>query len=171
MPGDPCFRGVTEHISATLRIGWDSSEGFLFPVVDPNETRGTVAVSARRMTAGLQMNLRAAGLPDHYSMHSFRMEGSLSKSLEGTAVDEIMKIGGWKTEQVARYVVGSTTSAPRGAAGQKRDRVSNRQRESYATAIDLPLSPACQEDFAACTKRLTGEIEQVWVNQPTQAQL
>ena len=143
----------------------------MFLVVEPNGTRGTVAVSAPRVTAGLQMHLRAAELPDHFYLPSFRVGGSLSKSSARTAVDEIVKIGGWKTEQVARYVVGWTTSAPRGAAGQKRDRVSNRQRESYATAIDLPLSPACQEDFAACTKRLTGEIEQVWVSQPTQAQL
>ena len=106
------------------------------------------------MKAGLQMHLCAAGLPDHYCMHSFRVGGSLSKSLEGTEVDEIMKIGGWKTEQVARYYVGAPTSAPRGAAGQKCNGVSKRQRESdYAAAVDLPLSPAFQEDFAALTKR------------------
>ena len=65
-----------------------------------------------------------------------------------------MKIGGWKTKQVARYYIGATTTAPRGAAGQKRNGVSKRQRESdYATAMDLPLSPAFQEDLAACTKR------------------
>ena len=153
-PETCAFRGVTEYISAALRIGWDLTEGYLFPVVEPNGTRGTVAVSASRMTAGLQMHLRAAGLPEHYSMHSFRVGGSLSKSLAGTAVDEIMKIGGWKTEQVARYYIGATTSAPPGAAGKTRDGASKRKRDSdYATAMDLPLSPAFQEDFAACTKR------------------
>ena len=40
----------------------------------------------------------------------------LSKSLEETAVDEVMKIGGWKTEQVAWYYIEATTSAPAGAA-------------------------------------------------------
>ena len=85
-------------------------------------------------------------------MHSFRVGGSLSKLVEGTAVD-IMKIGRLKTAQVPRYYIG-TTSAPRGAAGQKRNGVSKRQRESdYATTMDLPLSPAFQEDFAALTKR------------------
>ena len=32
-------------------------------------------------------------------------------SLKVTAVDDIMKIGGWKTEHVARYYIGPTTSA------------------------------------------------------------
>ena len=92
-------------------------------------------------------------------MHSFRVGGSLSKLVEGTAVD-IMKIGRLKTAQVPRYYIG-TTSAPRGAAGQKRNGVSKRQRESdyYATAMSLPLSSAFQEDFAACTKRQTGETQ------------
>ena len=59
--------------------------------------------------------------------------------------------GRWKTEQVARYYIGATTSAPPGAAGKTLDGTSKRKRESdYATAIDLPLSPAFQGDFAAC---------------------
>ena len=74
----------------------------MFLVVEPNGTRGTVAVSAPRVTAGLQMHLRAAELPDHFYLPSFRVGGSLSKSSARTAVDEIVKIGGWKTEQVAR---------------------------------------------------------------------
>ena len=95
-----------------------------------------------------------SGLWGRTARATFRVGGSLSKALEGTAVDGIMKIGGWKTEQVARYSIGVTTSAPRDAAGQKRNVVSKRQRESdYATAMDLPLSPAFQEDLAACTKR------------------
>ena len=46
------------------------------------------------MTTALQGHLRAAGLPSHVTMHSFRVGGSFSKSLDGTAVDEIMKIDG-----------------------------------------------------------------------------
>ena len=38
------FRGVTEYISAALRIGCDSTEGYLFPAVEPSGTRGAVAV-------------------------------------------------------------------------------------------------------------------------------
>ena len=106
------------------------------------------------MKAGLQMHLCAAGLPDHYCMHSFRVGGSLSKSLEGTEVDEIMKIGGWKTEQPARYHIGATTSVPARATGRMRDGPSKRERESdYETATDVPHSLAFEEDFASCTRR------------------
>ena len=76
------FRGVTEYIPAAPRIEWDLTEGCLFPVVEPNGTQGTVAVSVPRTTAGLQMHPSAAGLPDHHSTHSFRVGSSLSKSLE-----------------------------------------------------------------------------------------
>ena len=60
-------------------------------------------MSAQRMTAALQGHLRIAGLTDHFTTHPFRMRGSVSKALAGTAVDEIMKIGGWKTERMSRY--------------------------------------------------------------------
>ena len=60
------------------------------------------------MTSSLQSYLRMADLPSHFTMHSFRVGGSLSKSLTRTAVDEIMKIGGWKTEPVAKYYIGAT---------------------------------------------------------------
>ena len=45
--------------------------------------------------------LRAAELPNHFMMHYVRVGGSPSTFLTGTAVDEIMKIGGWKTESIA----------------------------------------------------------------------
>ena len=93
-PQTCAFQGATEYISAALAIGWDLTAGY--------GERGSVAITAPRMTATLQAHLRAGGLPDHVTMNSFRVGGSLSKSLEGTAVHVIMKIGGWKTERVAR---------------------------------------------------------------------
>ena len=142
------FRAVTEYISAAQSIGWDLTKGHLFPVVLTDGRRGAVALSAPRMTASLQGHLRVAGLPDHFTMHSFRVGGSLSKSLEGTAVDEIMKIGGWKTEKMAKYYIGATTST--GVRAQKRQR-----DNAYATASEMPLSPAFEADFAACALRFT----------------
>ena len=56
--------------------------------------RGSRPLSVARMIASLQAHLREAGLPDHFTMHYFRVGGSLTRSLAGTAVDEIMKIGG-----------------------------------------------------------------------------
>ena len=87
------FRGVTEHISAAHRIGWDLTGGYLFPAVEPNGGRGTVALSAPRMTAAFQMHLRAAGLSGNDTTHYFRPRSLLSKSLAGTAVAYIKKIG------------------------------------------------------------------------------
>ena len=51
-------------------------------------------MSAPCMMATLQGHLLAEGLPDPFtiSMHSFRLGDSLSKSLAGMVVDEIMKI-------------------------------------------------------------------------------
>ena len=95
------------------------------------------------MTANLQSYQYMADLLNHFTMHPFRVGGSLSKSLAGTAEDEIMKIGGWKTEPVAKYYIGATSS------GHVRGRKKNRG-QSYADASELPLSPEFRKDFAAC---------------------
>ena len=102
-------RGVTEYIAAALSIGWDLTAGYLFPMVDENGGRGTVPLTAPRMTAALQAHLRAAGIPRPFTMHSFRVEVSVGRPLGGTAIHEIMKLGGWKTERVVRYYIGATT--------------------------------------------------------------
>ena len=39
-------------------------------------------------------------------MHPLRVGGSVSKSLAGTIVDEIVKIRRWETERVASYYIG-----------------------------------------------------------------
>ena len=88
-------------------------------------------MSAQRMTAALQGHLRMAGLPDHFTMHSFRVGGSVTKSLAGTAVDEIMKIGGWKTESIAKYYIESTTSTGVRASKRTRDHGYARANEFY----------------------------------------
>ena len=75
-----------------------------------------------------------------------RVPGSLAKSLAGTAVDDIMKIGGWKTECIGKYYIGATS---RGRVwGGKR-----KHCQSYADASRLPLSPEFDKDFAACARK------------------
>ena len=137
------FRAVTACISAAQRIGWDLSTGHLFPVATAEGGRGHLSLSAARMTVNRQSYLRMADLPKHFTMHSFRGGGSLSKSLAGTAVDEIMKIGGWKTASVAKYYIGATSSGRVRGSKKKRG-------QSYADASELPLSPEFRKDFAAC---------------------
>ena len=58
------------------------------------------------MTANLQIYLSMAELPNHFTMHFFRVGGSLSKSLAVTAEDGIMKIGDWKTSKLRTITSG-----------------------------------------------------------------
>lgn len=76
-PQTCAFRAVTAYIAAAARIGWDLSQGHLFPVVSDEGHRGASPLSAPRMTAALKSHLRAAGLSDRYTMHSFWVGGSL----------------------------------------------------------------------------------------------
>ena len=60
-------------------------------------------------------------------------------------MDEIMQMSGWKTESMARYYVGTTTS--------KRVTGAKRQREQACTSkSDLPLSPVFAKVFAECSR-------------------
>ena len=144
--------GVTEYVSAALAIGWDLTAGYVFPMVEEDRGWGTVPLTAPRMTGALQAHLRAAGIPRPFTMHSFRVEVSVGRPLGGTAIHEIMKLGGWKTERVVRYYIGATTGASAATSKQKRDEGPKRDRDScYATAIDLPLSPAFRKVFRVQT--------------------
>ena len=114
------FGAVASYISAAQSIGSDLPAGHLFRVGTAEGGRGCLPFSAARKTATLQGHLRAAELPSHFTMHYFRVGGSLSKSLAGTAVDEIMKFGGWKTESITKYYIGGTSNGK--VHGSKRKR-------------------------------------------------
>ena len=60
-------RAVTAYISAAQRIGWDLPAEHVFPVVAAEGGRGSRPLSAARMTASLQLHLREAGLPNHFT--------------------------------------------------------------------------------------------------------
>lgn len=66
------FRKVTEYISASQSTAWDLTKDHLFPLVLADGSKGAVPMPAQRMTAALQGHLRMGGLPDHFTMHSFR---------------------------------------------------------------------------------------------------
>lgn len=72
-------------------------------------------------------------------MHSFRVGGSLSRSLAGESIEQIMQVGGWKTEAITRYYVEPSA---------KRQRA-----RTYNAANAAPLSEAFEADFAACIRR------------------
>ena len=79
-PAIRAFRAVADYIAAAQRIGWDLTARHLFPSVSAEGGRGSLSLSAARMTTALQGHLRAAELPSHFTMHSFRVRGSPSKS-------------------------------------------------------------------------------------------
>ena len=54
-----------------------------------------------------------------------------------------MKIGGWKTEAIAKSYIGATSSGR--VEGGKRKR-----GQRYADASRLPLLPEFEKDLAAC---------------------
>ena len=56
-----------------------------------------------------------------------------------SAVEEIMQMGGWKTESVAKYYAEPSSKRQRAA--------------SYTATNEEPLSPAFEADFAACARR------------------
>lgn len=118
--------------SAGLIFNFQFGKGYLFPVVLADGGRGPAPMTAQHMTAALQGHLRAAAMPDQFTTHSLGLGGSASKSLAGTAVDEIMKIGEWKTERIAKYYIGSTTSARVSVQEETEPRLYGRGR---ATAV------------------------------------
>ena len=122
------------YISAAQRIEWDLYVGHIFHVATTEGVRRSRPLSEDRITASLQVHLQEGGLPDHFTMHSFRVGGSLTRSLAGTAVDEIAKIGGWKTEARSTYYIGAGSSGR--VHGRKRKR-----GQGSTDASRLPLSP------------------------------
>ena len=108
--------------------------------------RGQPLLLAHQMTAVLQQHLRVAGVPDHYTMHSFRVGGSVNQSLAGP-IDAMMDMGGWKTRTMAKHCIGATCSGnPGTAGGLPLDKV-------YGEADAYPLSSGFQEKYAACRQR------------------
>ena len=103
-------------------------------------------------------------------MHSFRIGGSVGRSLARTVVDDHEDRG---SENGVRHNIGATTGASAATSKRKHDEGSKREHDDgskrdrdsgYATAIDLPLSPAFRQDFVACKPRSAGGIEKmVWM--------
>ena len=84
--------------------------------------------------ASLQGHLLEAGLPNHFTMHPFRVGSSLTISLAGMAVDEMLKMDVWKTESIAKCYIGAVFSGRMRGGKSKRG-------QGYEDASRLPLSP------------------------------
>ena len=93
------------------------------------------------------------------TMHPLRVGGSERRLLADRTVDEIIKIGRWKTEKVGNFCVGSTACTRIQPSKRKRD-------HACATASELPLPPAVELVFSALTyASIIHSTKQVWVRQ------
>ena len=77
-------------------------------------------------------------MPSYFMMHAFCVGGCPSTFLTRMVVDEIMKIGGWKTQSVSKYYFGATPGGQ--VQGRKR-----KCGQSYADVSELPLSSRVRE--------------------------
>ena len=100
---------ATEPMQPSLAKGsW-----FLLPRALEGVLNQELASMSGQMTANLQAHWQAANMEDkRYTMHSLRVGGAASHSMDGTAMDVLMEQGGCKfAPSFARRYVGVTASA------------------------------------------------------------
>ena len=119
--------------------------GSSFSVCSRRLTAGSVAAHGTSDDGGVASSSRDASLPAHFTMHSFRVGGSLSKSLADMPVDEILPLGGWRTEVMARHYIWATTS--------EAVDVSQTVDQLYDHVDTWSASSDFQERYAACGSR------------------
>lgn len=111
-PATCALRVVAAYICAAQRIGWDITTGHLSLWLQIRvKVSGAVCLSAMVFAGG------RAAKPLHDAL---LLRGRLLQHA-GTAVGGIMKIGGWKTESLAKHYIGSTSSGKANGSKRKRD--------------------------------------------------
>ena len=128
----------------------------LFPVVAVDSQRSNEPVTAPKMKDALQQHLRAAGfVPDHFTVHSFRVGGSLRHILWlEPRVDEIMKIGGWKTHKMTAHYIGQICGSGHEAATTQDVEVAYQAADAaLAAAESQALYAACRKPHASKTRK------------------
>ena len=104
------IRAVEQYIAVGTALGWNMTQGYLFPRISrrPNTgapIRGKAPISAPDMTKALKVHVRNAGERTAFTMHSFRSAGALKRALAGEDLPLIMKRAFWKKPSTAwRYL-------------------------------------------------------------------
>lgn len=104
------------YVAATKRVGWDSTAGHLSSVVQGDGCWGSLAFSEARMMVSYPSRARERGSvagPLHNAL--FGVGGVLTNFLAGAIVDDMMKIGDYKTESITKCKIRATSTAPWGA--------------------------------------------------------
>ena len=90
------IRGVEQYIAAGTALGWNMTQGYLFPRISrrPNTgapIRGKTPISAPDMTKALKVHSRNAGERTAFTMPSFRSGGALTRALAGEDLPTVMQ--------------------------------------------------------------------------------
>ena len=93
-------RAVTQLIDIDKGIGWDMAGGYLFSEISCGRNgkaiRGSLPISAAKMSAALKKYAQAAGETQEFSLHSFRSGGALTRALAGDSLSTVMQRAYWK---------------------------------------------------------------------------
>ena len=100
------IRAVEQHIAVGTALGWNMTQGYLFPRISrrPNTgapIRGKTPISAPDMTKALKVHVRNAGERTAFTMHSFRSGGALTRALAGKDLPTVMQRACWKKPSMA----------------------------------------------------------------------
>ena len=135
-------RAVTQLIDIGKGVGWDMTGGYLFSEIscgrDDKAIRGSLPISAAKMSAALKKYAQAAGETQELSLHSFRSGGALTRALEGDSLSTIMQRAYWKNPKTAwRYMRLMEVVAP-GSEGS--GMVAGITEDQYRQLNEFPLS-------------------------------
>ena len=104
------IRAVEQYIAVGTALGWNMTQGYLFPRISrrPNTgapIRGKTPISAPDMTKALKEHARNAGERTAFTMHSFRSGGALTRALAGEDLPTVMQRAFWtKLSTAWRYL-------------------------------------------------------------------
>ena len=107
------IRPVEQYIAVGTALGWNMTQGYLFPRISrrPNTgapIRGKTSISAPDMTKALKVHARNAGERTAFTMHSFRSGGALTRALTGEDLPTVIQRAFWKNGLEIPQTHGST---------------------------------------------------------------
>ena len=90
------MKAIEQYIAVGTALGWNMTEGCLFPRMSRRSNAGTLIrgktpVSARDMSKALKVHVLNAGECIAFTMHSFRSGGALTRALAGEDLPTIMQ--------------------------------------------------------------------------------
>ena len=104
-------RAVEQYIAVGTALGWNMTQGYLFPRISRRPNTGApirekTPISAPDMTMALKVHARNAGERTASTMHSsFRSGGALTRALTGEDLPTVMQRVFWKKPSTAwRYL-------------------------------------------------------------------